>query len=341
MTMDLKSMTLEELRDLSVQIGAQPYLGRYIFSFIHSRGVASIEDITPVSKAFRAALMRDYHISHPLLVNRFDDPDGTVKLLFELPDGHRIESVILCDGDRKTLCVSTQSGCSRKCAFCATGYLKFGRNLTAGEIVDQVSQANLVIGRIGNIVYMGMGEPFDNYDETVRSARILNSPEGLNIGARHITLSTCGVISGIKRLANEGLGVRLAVSLHATDDKTRAMVMPGVRKEKLADLLTAVNDYQKHTRQRVTFEYIMIKGLNDSAQDARRLVRLIGPLKAHVNLIEFNPHPSSHFEPSERSDIRKFCDIVASGGIETVIRFRRGQTIKAACGQLGADWLEK
>jgi 23S rRNA (adenine2503-C2)-methyltransferase len=192
------------------------------------------------------------------------------------------------------------------------------------------------MGRISNVVYMGMGEPFDNYDETLRSVRLLNSADGLNIGARHITLSTCGVISGIKKFADEGLGVRLAVSLHATDDQTREIIMPGLRKDTLVPLIAAVRGYQQKTRQRVTFEYVMIKGVNDSAKDARQLVKLIGPLKANVNLIEFNPHARSEFEPSERGAIRKFRDIVAGGGVECVIRFRRGQTIMAACGQLGA-----
>ena len=338
MAIDLKSMTLDELAALCIRLGRKSYLAPYIFSFIHRRGIASVQEITPLSRPFRAVLLRESVISHSSLVERLDDPDGTVKLLFEFADGCRIESVVLSDAHRRTLCISTQSGCSRKCEFCATGYLKFRRNLTAGEIVDQVIQATRLTGRIGNVVYMGMGEPFDNYEQTIRSVRLLNSHEGLNIGARHITLSTCGVISGIRRLADERLGVRLAVSLHAADDETREMLMPGMRTQTLAQLLAAVNDYQKKTRQRVTFEYIMIKGLNDSVQDARRLVRLIGPLKAHVNLIEFNPHSSSQFQSSERGTIRRFRDIVTRAGIETVIRFRRGQTIKAACGQLGADW---
>jgi 23S rRNA (adenine2503-C2)-methyltransferase len=341
MTTDLKSMTLDELQTIAVQMGQKAFAGRYIFSFIQQGGVASIEDITPLSKAFRAVLLRDYHISHLALVSRFEDPDGTIKYLFELPGGGRIESVVLVDEGRRTLCISTQSGCTRKCEFCATGYLKFRRNLTAGEIVDQVIQAGKDVGRISNVVYMGMGEPFDNYDDVLRSVTILNSAEGLNIGARHITLSTCGIAAGIRKLADESLGVRLAVSLHATDDEARMNIMPGIRKEKIADLMKAVKYYQQKTRQRVTFEYIMIKGLNDSPSQARRLVKLLAPVKAHVNLIEYNPHPRCDFVPADRKAIRDFRDILAAAEIETVIRFKRGQTIKAACGQLGSDWLDE
>lgn len=337
---DLKNMTLAELRDLALQMDQKPFIAGYIFSFIQRQGVASIDQITPLSKAFRQMLSVEHHVSSLTLIQRFDDPDGTIKYLFELPGGGRIESVVLVDDGRRTLCISTQSGCSRRCQFCATGHLKFLRNLTAAEIADQVIQAVRDGGRISNIVYMGMGEPFDNYDATLRSARLLNCPEGLGIGARHITLSTCGISAGIRRLADEDLAVRLAVSLHATDDKTRTEIMPGIKNEPLGQLMDAVTLYHRKTRNRVTFEYIMINDLNDSASHARRLVKLLTPLKPHVNLIEYNPHPHSHFVPSDRKTIGQFRDILDAAGIETVIRFRRGQAIKAACGQLGADWLE-
>jgi 23S rRNA (adenine2503-C2)-methyltransferase len=340
METDLKNMTLVELQDLALQMGQKAFMAGYIFSFIQQRGATSIDDITPLPRAFRQALSTSHSIANLTLVQRFDDPDGTVKYLFELPGGGRIESVVLLDEGRRTLCISTQSGCTRKCEFCATGHLKFLRNLTAAEIVDQVIKATLDGGRISNVVYMGMGEPFDNYEATLRSARLLNAAEGLNIGARHITISTCGVVSGIRRLADEGIALRLAVSLHATDDQTRARIMPGIKKETVGELMSAVRYYQQQTRNRVTFEYIMIHDLNDSESHARRLAALVAPLKPHVNLIEYNPHPHSHFVPAERKAIRRFRDILDAAGIETVIRFRRGASIKAACGQLGADWLE-
>jgi 23S rRNA (adenine2503-C2)-methyltransferase len=339
MSLDLKNMTLAELRTLAAAMGQKPFVGGYVFSFIHQKGATAINDITPLSKAFRQALAAGHHVLNLTLVQKFGDPDGTVKYLFELPDGSRLESVVLLDDGRRTLCISTQSGCSRKCEFCATGHLKFRRNLTASEIVDQVIQATRDGGRISNVVYMGMGEPFDNYDNVVRSARILNASQGLNIGARHMTISTCGITSGIRRLADEDIGVRLAISLHATDDESRWQIMPGIRKETVAELMAAVRYYQQKTRNRVTFEYIMIGGFNDSPAHARRLAKLLASVKSHVNLIEYNPHPHSDFEPADRKAIGQFRDILDAAGIETVIRFRRGQTIKAACGQLGADWL--
>jgi 23S rRNA (adenine2503-C2)-methyltransferase len=340
METDLKSMTLDELRALAEIMGQKPFVAGYIFSFIQQKGVTSIDQITPLSKPFRQALAENHRITSLALVQKFTDPDGTIKYLFELPGGGRIESVVLLDEERRTLCISTQSGCSRKCQFCATGHLKFVRNLTAAEIVDQVIQATKDAGRISNVVYMGMGEPFDNYEATIRSARILNSEGGLNIGARHITVSTCGIISGIRRLADEEVSFRLAISLHATDDNVRAEIMPGIRKELLAELMKAVKYYQQKTRNRVTFEYVMIKDFNDSTAHAHRLAKLLAPIKSHVNLIEYNPHPHSHFVPSDRKTIRQFRDILDAAEIETVIRFRRGQAINAACGQLGADWLE-
>jgi 23S rRNA (adenine2503-C2)-methyltransferase len=338
MTTDLKNLTLDELRTLAVGMDQKAFVARYIFAFIHRHGGSSIGEITPLSKAFRAALLRDYHISQLKPAGRLEDADGTVKYIWELPSGGRVESVALLDGNRRTLCISTQSGCSRQCRFCATGFLKFRGNLTAAEIVDQVIQAGADLGRISNIVYMGMGEPLDNYDNVARSVRILNAKEGLNIGLRRITISTCGIAAGIRRLADENLGARLAVSLHSTDDRTRSRIMPGIAKEKLAALAETVRYYQRKTGRRVTFEYVMIKGLNDSPSEARRLVKFLGAMKAHVNLIEYNPHPHSDFAAAERSAIRQFRDILAAAGIEAVIRFRRGQAIKAACGQLGADW---
>ena len=268
------------------------------------------------------------------------DPDGTKKYLFELADGTRIETVELLDEDRRTLCISTQVGCKMNCQFCATARLHFTRNLTAGEIVDQVIQVEKQGGRISNIVYMGMGEPFDNYDETIKSVRILNSPAGKNIGIRHITISTAGIIDGIERLAQEGMQVRLAISLHAVRDHVREKIMRIGRKYPIADLLEAVRDYQRKTKRRVTFEYVMINGLNDSSADARALSKLINGIKANINLIEYNPHDGCDFAPSDRKTIKAFQQILSDAGWEVATRFKRGQSIKAACGQLGATWLK-
>lgn len=328
---------------LAEQFGQKLFLAKYLFSFIHAKTVVEIEEITPLPKTFRQRLAEaGYYISRLKLVESFTDPDGTVKYLFELPDGNRIESVVLSDQEgRRTLCISTQAGCRMACSFCATGKLKYQRNLTAGEIVDQFYQAERLGGRIGNAVYMGMGEPFDNYEPVLRSIRLLNDPDGRNIGQRHITVSTCGIPEGIERFAGEDLQVRLAVSLHAPSNEIRRRIMTVGKTWTLDDILRAVGDYQKITRRRVTFEYCLIQGLNDSDDCAGKLVERIAGIDAAVNLIEYNPHPGCDFEPSGHQRIERFQRLLAKAGIETVIRYKRGQTIHAACGQLGADRLGK
>jgi 23S rRNA (adenine2503-C2)-methyltransferase len=335
---DLKNKTLSELEDIVENFGQKKYLAKYIFTFIHSRSAADISDISTLSKAFRAELAEQgYYISHLKTVQTLADTEGTKKYLFELSDGERIETVILTDGKRKTLCVSTQAGCSMDCAFCATAKLKFQRNLTAAEIVDQVNVIEGENGRISNIVYMGMGEPLQNYDAVLKSVRILNHPEGKNIGIRHLTISTCGEVEGIQKLAEEDICPRLAISLNAPVDVLRSKIMAINKKYPIATLFAAVKDYQAKTRERVTFEYVLIKGLNDSKLHAQMLAKLVRQVKCNVNLIEYNPHPHCLFEASDREAIKRFTRTLEEAEIETTIRFKKGRKIKAACGQLGAD----
>lgn len=349
MDKDLKNKTIAELEEIAVGYGQKKFIGRNIFSFIHQHNASDIINFTTLSKQFRELLVQNgYYISQLNTVEVFADPDGTKKYLFELSDGTRIETVELLDEGRRTLCISTQVGCRMNCQFCATARLRFTRNLTAGEIVDQVIQVEkaekdmgkMPMPRISNVVYMGMGEPFDNYDETIKSVRMLNSPAGKNIGIRHITISTAGIIPGIEQLAKEGMQVRLAISLHAVRDHIREKIMRITKKYPIAPLLDAVKDYQRKTTRRVTFEYVMIKDLNDSAIDARALSKLLTGIKANINLIEYNPHDGCDFAPSNRKTIKAFQQILADAGWEVVTRFKRGQQIKAACGQLGATWLK-
>ena len=283
-----------------------------------------------------------------------------------MADGERIESVLLPDEDRLTLCVSTQVGCPMGCAFCATGNIQFRRNLTAGEIVDQIyaAEASLVARpssldtedaassanqpsainnqtsepRITNLVYMGMGEPLLNYDAVLRSIRILNHSSGRNIGIRHITVSTSGVAPAIRQLAKEEIRPRLAISLSAPADALRDRLMPINRKHPLAELLAAVRAYQTETGQRVTFEYVMIEKVNDTVNHAKLLIKLLRGLMYNVNLIEHNPFTGCEFTGSSRDRIQKFADILKEAGVETTIRFRMGRGIKAACGQLQAGY---
>ncbi|MCX5638186.1 MAG: 23S rRNA (adenine(2503)-C(2))-methyltransferase RlmN [Planctomycetota bacterium] len=398
MDKDLKEKTLAELEQIVVMLGQKKYLAGYIFSFIHDKGIGEISQITPLSKALRAQLTeQSYFISQLKILRKLTDPDGTIKYLFELSDGNRIETVLLFDSPlrinrrerrerkeeieiknsatsassavkmngmggsnisrgkgRKTLCVSTQVGCAMNCAFCATAKVKLRRNLTAAEIVDQVNTVQKdeshwghpTVGRISNIVYMGMGEPLLNYDAVVKSIRILNDPAGKNIGIRHITVSTCGVVPAIKKLAEEDIHPRLAVSLNAPADALRAKLMPVGAKYSIADLIEAAKFYRLKAKQRVTFEYVLMKGVNDTVLHAQMLARLLRSVKCRVNpphawrinLIEFNPHPGCEFVASGRERIERFAGALEEAGIKTTVRFKMGQSIKAACGQLGAGW---
>lgn len=340
MDKDLKNKTIAELEEIVTGYGQKKFIARNVFSFIHQHNASDIVNFTTLSKQFRELLVQNgYSISRLNTVEVFADPDGTKKYLFELGDGTRIETVELLDDGRRTLCISTQVGCRMNCQFCATARLRFTRNLTAAEIVDQVIQVEKASGKINNVVYMGMGEPFDNYDETIKSVRMLNSAAGKNIGIRHITISTAGIIPGIEQLAEEGMQVRLAISLHAVRDHIREKIMRITKKYPIAPLLAAVREYQQKTTRRVTFEYVMIKDINDGAADARALSKLLTGIKANINLIEYNPHDGCDFAPSNRKTIKAFQQILADAGWEVVTRFKRGQTIKAACGQLGATWL--
>ena len=325
MNKDLKDMTLEELERVVVGLGQKKYLAGYLFKFLHAQNGSDLSQISTLSKAFRTQLAEQgYFISQLKVVDCQSDPDGSAKYLFELADGERIESVLLVEDDRRTLCVSTQVGCAMGCAFCATGKIQFRRNLTTGEIVDQVyaAEASLVSRlssldmqgatreegseRITNIVYMGMGEPLQNYDAVLRSIRILNHSAGRNIGIRHITVSTCGIVPGIRQLAREEIRPRLAISLSAPTDTLRDRLMPINRKYPLAELLDAIRAYQTKTNQRVTFEYVMIDKVNDTVNHARLLVKLLRGLMHNVNLIEHNPFSGCEFTGSSPALRRRF-----------------------------------
>ena len=338
MDKDLKNKTLDELQKIVADFGQKQYLAKYIFGFIHQKGIIGIDDITALGKTFRSELAdAGYYISQLKTLEKLTDPDGTVKYLFELSDGGKIEAVLLNDKGRKTACISSQVGCQLGCVFCATGYLKFERNLTAGEIVDQVIVIARDYGKINNVVFMGMGEPLENYDEAVKAVKILCDQAGLNIGIRRQTISTCGITPGIAKLADEEIYPRLAVSLHTADALLRKKLMPIANKYPLAELIKELRKYKEKTGRRVTLECCMIKGLNDSPAAAAELIKLLKGLQTHVNLIEYNPHPGCDFKASDTETLKEFRDILMKAGIETIIRFRRGRSIKAACGQLGAE----
>lgn len=338
MSKDLKDKTLGELEEMVISRGQKKYQAGSIFSFVHAKGVEDISQISTLSKAFRAEVVEDgFYISKLEVSRRLVDPDGTVKYSFDLGEAGVIESVVLLDGKRRTLCVSTQAGCAMNCAFCATAKLKLRRNLSSGEIVDQVYRVEKHGDRISNVVFMGMGEPLANYDAVLKAVRMLNDSAGRNIGVRHLTISTCGIAPAIRKLAEEDIVPRLAISLNAATDELRTKLMPINAKYPIKVLLDAVEAYQLRVNRRVTFEYVMIKGLNDSVEDAERLIKLLRRFKCNVNLIEYNPHPGCRFKGSDSRKTRQFCEAIAQAGIETTIRFKMGRTIFAACGQLGAD----
>lgn len=343
MEKDLKNKTLEQLEQLVIDYGGKKYLAKYIFTFIHAKDAARIDDITPLPKTFRQNLTEQgFYVSQLKTIETFVDPDGTIKFLFEADDGIRFESVLLVDDgetNRKTLCISCQAGCRMACTFCATARLKFTRNLTAGEIADQLNQAAIHSGKINNVVYMGMGEPFDNYEEVMRSVHIINNQTGKSIGQRHITVSTCGLTEGIVRFADEHLQVRLAISLHATNDRTRKRLIPSTTEHTIDKLIRSAKNYQEKTQRRVTFEYCMIKGINDSQKDAADLIKLLKGMNVGINLIEYNPHKRCKFEASSVRKIQQFKDTLMQAGFVAIIRYKRGRKINAACGQLGATWL--
>ncbi len=341
MDKDLKDKTYSELLEIVASHQQKPLCSQYLFTFIHQKDATEIDAITPLPKAFRQQLADEgFGISSLDPLDQHDDPDGTIKFVFGLGDGARIESVGLKDGDRNTLCVSTQAGCRMGCKFCATGQLKFRRDLTAAEIVDQVYHAESICGRISNLVYMGMGEPLDNFDNVMRSIEILNDKRGRTIGIRRITISTCGLPEEITKLAAHKIRPRLAVSLHAPNDTIRSKLMRVGRKHPLEEIIGALKGYQKLTNKRITIEYCMIDGINDQIEHAKALVRLLKPLRVNANLIELNPFPGCRYNASSTHQIKEFAQILTRSGIETIIRFKRGRGIKAACGQLGATWLK-
>ena len=334
-------MTFSQVRSLVEQHRGKSYWADYLFSFVHAHHIDGIADVSPLPGSFQRLLTQNgFYISHLNTLETCTDAEGTTKFLFGLNNGSRLESVVLKDKGRQTVCISCQLGCRMGCRFCATGQLPFQGNLSAGQIVDQVYQIQATHHPVHNIVYMGMGEPFDNLQEVIRSIYILNDPQGLHIGQRHITLSTCGVPGGILQLAETGLQVRLAVSLHGPGDDVRQEIMPVSRRHSLPEVLDAVRCYQQRTHRRVTFEYCLLQGINDAPRHAQALIHRLQGLHAHVNLIEFNGYRRCPYQGTGRAAMQTFARILRQAGIETVILYRRGRGINAACGQLGASWLE-
>ncbi len=336
--LNLVGLLPAELEDLAVELGASRYRGRQIATWIYRKGEARLEAMTDLPKDFRAALAARAEAAWPEVERQTPSLDGSRKLVFRLADGARVSAVLMPDGDRLTLCLSTQVGCGYACAFCLTGTMGLERNLTAGEIVGQLLAANARLEpgrRVSHLVFMGMGEPLANYPALVRALRILTDARlGLGYSPRRITVSTVGLVPGMERLAREGLGVNLAVSLHATTDEVRGRLMPVNRAFTLSVVMDAVRRYPLAPRQRIFIEYVLLDGVNDSAEDAHRLVRLLRGVRAKVNLIPFNDWEGSGFRRPPLARILAFQAVLLDAGITTTVRWSKGEDIGAACGQL-------
>ena len=333
----IKGLWLEDLEILLSSWGEKPFRAKQIATWIYNQGVTDFDRMSNLSKSFRQRLASEFTLSTLKLVKTQESEDGSVKFLFELKDKETIESVLIKDKGKNTICISVQVGCPLGCLFCATGYMGYKRNLTAGEIVDQVLQVKKHIRPaeiLNNIVYMGMGEPLLNYDNIIKSLRILTSDFGVCISPRRITLSTAGLVPQIYRLADDGLKVKLAISLHAPDEELRKKLMPVTNKHSLKDLLEAAKYYAKKVGQRVTFEYILIKGVNDSERQAKKLAKLIANIPCKINLILYNPIPDAPFERPTLEQAQKFREILYPRAPAVTLRISKGTDISAACGQL-------
>lgn len=338
---NLMDMTLEELEQMLLDMGQQRFRAKQIFKWVNS-GIKSIDDMTNISKQLRQELSEVSKISRIKLVDKLESKlDSTVKYLFELEDGNIIESVLMEYKYGFTACISSQAGCKMGCRFCASTGASFSRNLTAGEMLDQIMTMQQDSGnRIGHVVLMGIGEPLDNYDNVIKFLRIVNHPDGLMIGFRNISLSTCGVVPKILKLSEENIPITLSVSLHSARDDKRSEMMPINNLYCIDKLISACKIYTERTKRRISFEYAMISGENDSEQDARELAGLLKGMLCHVNLIPVNTVQGNGYKKSSRIQIDKFKNIMESKGIETTVRRELGSDINAACGQLRRNRLK-
>lgn len=340
--MDIKSMSLEQIADLLEEMGEKPFRAKQIFEWLHQKNVNNFDDMTNISKSLRAKLNQKTTIDNIEIVKKLESSDGTIKYLFALSDKNIIESVFMKYDYGNTVCISSQVGCRMGCKFCASTVSGLVRNLTVAEILNQVYCIKKDSEqKISNIVIMGSGEPFDNYENLIKFISIINSPLGLNIGQRHITVSTSGLVDKIYDFADEALQVTLAVSLHAPNDEIRKTIMPIAKKYNLDKLIEACKYYTNQTNRRITFEYALIDGVNDSIQNANELGKLIRHMLCHVNLIPINEIKENQLKRSSQTRVNEFSKTLNSYGIENTIRRKLGTDIDAACGQLRRKYLNK
>lgn len=332
---NIKDYDLEDLKQELISIGEKGFRAEQIFKWLYQEKVKSFDEMTNLSLELREKLKNNYTICNYNILKKLESSDGTKKYLFDILDGNIIESVLMEYHYGKSVCVSSQVGCKMGCKFCASTGIPFVRNLTAGEIVEQILAIEQDTGdKISNIVFMGIGEPLDNYDNVIKAIRILNNPKGLGIGARHISVSTSGLVPRIYDLAKENIQCTLSVSLHASNNEKRSSMIPVNNRYSVEELIKACKDYIAMTNKRISFEYALAKDNNDNMQDAKELANLLKGMLCHVNLIPINKIENGKFTKSSNENIIKFRDYLNDHGIVATIRRELGSDIEAACGQL-------
>lgn len=339
---DILGMSLEEIEKMFQSLSLEKYRAKQVFQWLH-KGVTSFEDMTNLSKQLRQILSQYFYINMPMQYDKFiSKQDETTKYLLSLNDGNIIESVLMKYKHGNSVCISSQVGCRMGCKFCASTGLGFVRNLTVSEMLGQVLHIQKDSGqRISNIVVMGIGEPLENYDNLIKFIKIVNHTDGLNIGVRHISVSTCGLVPEILKLSKEGLPITLSISLHAPNDEIRSKLMPVNKIYNIDILLDTCKIYTEATKRRITFEYAMIMGINDSEDNARELALKLKGMLCHVNIIPVNEVHGTGFKKTNRKNIDKFKNILEMNGIQTTVRRELGSDIEAACGQLRKNILNQ
>lgn len=332
---NIKDYNLEELKQELIEMKEKPFRAEQIFKWIYEEKVKDFDEMTNISLELRRKLKENYTMCNYNILKKQESKDGTIKYLFDVLDGNAIESVLMSYHHGYSICVSSQIGCKMGCKFCASTGINFIRDLTSGEIVEQILAVEQDAGvRISNVVFMGIGEPLDNYANVVNSIRIINNQKGLNIGARHISISTSGLVPKIYKLAEENIQCTLSISLHATNNEKRTSMLPVNKSFPIEELMKACKDYISKTNRRISFEYALAKDNNDNLEDAKELVKLLKGMLCHVNLIPINKIENGAYTKSSNENIMKFRDYLNEHGIVATIRRELGSDIDAACGQL-------
>jgi 23S rRNA (adenine2503-C2)-methyltransferase len=340
---DIKSMDLEKLTSFVASLGEKPFRAKQLYEWMHKKLASDYDEMTNLPKSLKEKLLQSAAFTSLVVVDeKISQIDGTRKYLFSLSDGNIIESVLMKYNHGNSVCISSQVGCRMGCRFCASTLDGLERNLTVSEMLDQIYRIQKLTGeRVSNVVVMGSGEPMDNYDNLIDFIRLLTDENGLNISQRNITVSTCGIVPGIKKLADEDLQITLALSLHAPNDEVRKTLMPIAKRYSLSEVLPACQEYFEKTGRRLTFEYSLVSGVNDNLKEAKALADLLKGINGHVNLIPVNPIKERDYVQSDRKAILDFKNYLEKNGINVTIRREMGRDINGACGQLRKSFISK